>query len=70
MKEYKFYLLNMVITIFLCDMCLHFFCRPYMLYPVMGMCMIGSLEGTLIRHFGADGALKTMFVRTENSIHH
>jgi hypothetical protein len=67
MKEYKFYLLNMVFTIFLSDMCFHLICRPYMLYPVMGVCMLGTLEGPLIAVFGIDGAMKIMFVRLINS---
>lgn len=62
MSDYKYHLLNITLTIFCSDMGFHFLCRPYLLYPVMGICMIGSLEEPFIDKLGVEGAMRAISV--------
>jgi hypothetical protein len=60
MSGYKYHLLNITITIFCSDMGFHFLCRPYLLYPVLGLCMVGSLEGPLVEQLGVEEAMRAI----------
>lgn len=62
MSDYKYHLLNTALTIFSCDICIQWFCQPYLLYPVMGVCMVGVLEAPLIKTFGVDGGMYAISV--------
>lgn len=43
MENYKIHLLNITITILICDLVFCTLCRPYFLYPIPGMCSIGLI---------------------------
>lgn len=54
MMSYRLHLLNMAITIMLCDVCVAFVLRPHGLFPGTGLCMIGAVNGWLTENFGPE----------------
>ncbi|KAI6237811.1 hypothetical protein M3Y95_00304100 [Aphelenchoides besseyi] len=52
--NYKNHLLNIAITILLSDLCFQFFCRPYVLFPIVGVCMVGSIETAFDQYVDKD----------------
>lgn len=41
MENYKIHLLNITITILICDLVFSIVSRPYFLYPIPGLCSVG-----------------------------